>query len=59
MLNKGIVFLIFMLAFVNIGAIVRLVIFNSISWKQLKFILIFANIIVIVFYVVYYIVLKR
>lgn len=53
-LTGGIIFLIVMLIFVNVGGIVRLNFFNNLPWQKTKKILIIANGVVVVFFVGFY-----
>jgi len=54
-LTGGIIFLIGMLIFVNVGGIIRLNIFNSLPWQQTKKVIITANIVVVIIFIGYYI----
>lgn len=54
-LNKGIVFLIVMLLAVNFGSIIRLHVFGSCTWKEIKIIMIIGDIIVIFLFILYYV----
>ncbi len=52
-LSAGILFLIFMFVFVNLGGVVRLKFFNNLPWEEVKKVLIIANALVVIIFIAY------
>jgi len=51
-----IIALIFTLILINVGGIVRLKVFNSLSWRKLKKVLLIINIVIVLIFVIDYLI---
>lgn len=58
-IKGSLIFLVVMLLFVNFGGIIRLGFFNRMPWKELKWVLLIANILLFAYVIVYFLVLKK